>query len=169
MLAENVTSNERQHKEIYSTYGTKVLCSPVREDRQAIEPCSHEEADSRIVLHILDAANDGHEKILVRTGDTDVVVIIVSCLQNIPLKEIWVSFGVGKNHRYIAAHEIAASLGPRKGKALAMFHAFKGCDVTSFFSGKGKKLCGTLGLFSQKSPRHFCHQGMLQINCLRMH
>ena len=75
-------------------------------------------------MHVPDAASYGQEKVLVRTGDTDVVVIIVSCLQTIPLKEIKISFGVGKNLRYIAALEIATSLGPRKAKTLAIFHAF---------------------------------------------
>ena len=91
-----------------------------RKDRQAIEPWSHEEVDSRIILHILDAVNNGHEKGLAGTDDTDVVVIIVSCLQNIALKEKWISFDVGKNHSYIAVHEIAAPLGPSKAKALAV-------------------------------------------------
>ena len=36
-------------------------------------------------------------------------------------------------------HEIACKLGPRKSKALGFFHAFTGCDVTSFFAGKGKR------------------------------
>ena len=45
-----------------------------------------------------DAAHDGHEEIMVKTADTDVVVIIVSMLHNIPASEIWISFGVGKHH-----------------------------------------------------------------------
>ena len=76
---------------------------------------------------------------VVRTADTDVVVIIVPSLQNIPVTEVWISFVVAKYHRYFAAHEIAANLGPYKAKALAVLHAFTGCDVTSVFAGRGKK------------------------------
>ena len=38
----------------------------------------------------------------------------------------------------IVTHEFAATNGPQKTKALAMFHAFTGCEVTSFLAGKGK-------------------------------
>ncbi|KAG0719155.1 hypothetical protein GWK47_051077 [Chionoecetes opilio] len=54
--------------------------------------------------------------------------------------ELWVAFGTGKNYRYIAAHEIASSLGPEKTCALfPKFHAITGCDTVSAFVGHGKK------------------------------
>ena len=37
-------------------------------------------------------------------------------------REVWISFGVGKHHRYIAAHTIAATLGPTKVPALAVLN-----------------------------------------------
>ena len=54
-------------------------------------------------------------------------------------REVWISFGVRKHHRYIAAHTIAATLGPNKAPALTVFHAFTGSDTTSFFAGIGKR------------------------------
>lgn len=139
LLAEEVTSTEFQGKEVHSTYGSQVLSTPQREDKGQIEPCSHEEADTRLILHLWDAAHEGHVNVMVKTSDTDVVVLILSKLHNIPVGEVWISFGVGKHHRYIASHDIAATLGPAKAPAMAMFHAFTGCDTTSFFAGKGKK------------------------------
>ena len=53
--------------------------------------------------------------------------------------ELWVAFGTGKNYRYIAAHEIASSLGPEKTCALPMCHAITGCDTVSAFVGHVKK------------------------------
>ena len=41
---------------------------------------------------------------------------------------------------YISAHKIAESLGEEKSRSLALFHALTGCDVTSFFAGKSKKI-----------------------------
>ncbi|WAQ99043.1 hypothetical protein MAR_023416 [Mya arenaria] len=77
---------------------------------------------------------------MIRTCDTDVVVIILSTLTSIPLAhEVWISFGVGSHHRYIAAHTITATLGPSKTPALAVFHAFTGSDTTSFCAGIGKR------------------------------
>lgn len=71
---------------------------------------------------------------MIRTVDTDVVVLAVSCwfmLAESNLVKVWVSFGVGKHHRYLAIHEIANALGPIKSKAFLMFHAFTGCDTVS--------------------------------------
>jgi hypothetical protein len=56
-----------------------------------------------------------------------------------PVDEIWVAFGRTKHLKSIPVHDIAATLGPHKSKALAVFHAFTGCYVTSFFFGRGKK------------------------------
>ena len=116
-----------------------MLASPMRADNSRIEPCSHEEADTRMMLHIKDAAHDKHEKIMVRTADTDVVVLVLSILHRIHVKEAWIYFGVGRHHMYIPAHAIAAALGQPRAAALAMFHAFTGSDTMSFFAGKGKK------------------------------
>ena len=76
------------------------------------------------MLHITDAAERGFNKILVRTVDTDVVVLAVATVQEIGIIEIWVAFGTGKDLRYVPAHEISASLGPRKSLALPVFSCF---------------------------------------------
>ena len=99
LLAEEATGRDLPQKQVFSTYGNKVLSAPRRGDKVQIEPCSHEEADTRLVLHLLDAAHAGHEKIMIRTCDTDVVVIILSKLASIQMaREVWISFGVGKHH-----------------------------------------------------------------------
>lgn len=75
---------------------------------------------------------------MIRTVDTDVVVLAIALCLPIHASELWISFGVGDNFKYIPVHTIAGSLGPKCG-ALPMFHAFSGCDNTSSFAGKGKK------------------------------
>ena len=47
-------------------------------DLSALAPSNHEEADTRIFVHVADAAKQGHRSIVVRTNDSDVVVIAVS-------------------------------------------------------------------------------------------
>ena len=42
-----------------------------------MDDCNHEEADTRIMVHIRHALEQGAETVLVRTVDTDVVVILV--------------------------------------------------------------------------------------------
>lgn len=45
--------------------------------------CNHEEADTRIVVHMRHALERGAESVLVRTVDTDVVVILVGKLHDL--------------------------------------------------------------------------------------
>ena len=81
----------------------------------------------------------GHRRIMLRTVDTDVVVLAVSTVVSMENTQLWIAFGTGKHLRYIPAHEIATSLGAEKAQTLPMFHAFTGCDTVSSFAGKGKK------------------------------
>ena len=104
-----------------------------------LAPCTHEEADTRILFHLEDNVRQGHNKVSIRTVDTDVVVLAVTSAQRLNISELWVAFGTGKNFRFIAAHEIASELGPDRCVALPMFHAFTGCDTVSCFDGRGKK------------------------------
>ena len=68
------------------------------------------------------------------------MVLAVSVAQELlPEYEPWLAFGTGKCFRYLAAHEIAAGLGPEKAQALPMFHALTGCDTASTFAGHGKE------------------------------
>lgn len=103
----------------------------------------HEEADSRISLHVHDTLRKGATSILVRTVDTDVVVNLVEffyCLSNqYPDLDLWVGFGTGRHFRYYHINSVCLELGENKCEALPFFHAFTGCDVTSQFNGKGKK------------------------------
>ena len=138
LLAQEVRSIEAAGKDVYSTYGNQVVSNTTRENLEDLQPCNHEEADTRIFLHVLDAVKQ-HRRIMIRTIDTDVFVLAVSQMQTIPQKEVWLAFGMGKLFRYYPIHEIARSLGPQKSLALPVFHAFTGCDTVSFFAGKGKK------------------------------
>lgn len=125
-------------KELVLTDGPGVTCIPMR-DTSALAPCNHEEADTRMMVHIADITNRGYSTILVRSVDTDVVVLAVATVAKIEISELWIAFGTAKDFRYIAAHEIANSLGPIKSVVLPVFHALTGCDTTSSFAQIGKK------------------------------
>ncbi len=127
-------------KELVITEGDDVLSKPPLQDTAALAPCNQEEADSRMMLHAAHAAYNGHKKILIRTVDTDVVVLAVALARTLEEEaEVWVSFGTGKAYRFLAAHEMARALGPEKAQALPMFHALTGCDTVSCFAGHGKR------------------------------
>ena len=94
-----------------------------------LEPCSHEEADTRLMLHDFDATLCGHRRIQIRNNDTDVVELAISVASSISVDELWIAYGTGKHLRNISAHSIAASLGREKASALPMFHCITGCDT----------------------------------------
>ena len=119
--------------------GSHALCSKEDVDLSQLTPCSQEEADTRMFLHAHDAVRKGCSSVMLRTGDTDVLVIAVGLFYDMGIEELWLAFGTGSSYRYIAAHEIATALMPRKAHALLAFNAVTGCDVTSAFNGRGKK------------------------------
>ena len=138
-IAKSLTEKSYEAgKQLVTTIGDKVQCCP-GEAKDTLQPCSHEEADTRVILHADDCARSGLYKVLIRTTDTDVVVLGIGHFHKMAVTELWIAFGCGKNFRCIAAHDIANFLGPGKARALLAFHAFTGCDTVSFFAGRGKK------------------------------
>ena len=125
----------------------------------------HEEADTRIVLHVHDSLERGSRKIMIRTVDTDVIVILIghfySIVDHYPDADLWVAFGTGKHFRYYHLNTICGCLGRKQSRCLPPFHAFTGCDSTSSFYGKTKKKQhGLPGAFIQRSLK-------LLSSCLR--
>ena len=108
-------------------------------DLESLMPCNIEEADERMFVHVKHAVRQ-HPRILIKTVDSDVVVIAVGMIKRVQgILELWIEFGVGKHLKYIPVHELANSLGPQVSTAFLFFHAFSGSDTTSSFNGKGKK------------------------------
>ncbi len=46
-------------KQIVATSGSGVLCIPPTQDTGNLAPCDHEEADTRMFVHVADAVNKG--------------------------------------------------------------------------------------------------------------
>ena len=119
---------------------TTVVTSRGSSDMQR---CNHEEADTRIALHVQHALAKGCKQVFVRTVDTDVLIIFIGLFHDMiascPSAAIWIGLGMGKYVQYISVNSTCAFLGPETSRALPMFHSFTGCDTTSCFFGKGKK------------------------------
>uniref|UniRef100_K1Q7J6 Uncharacterized protein n=1 Tax=Magallana gigas TaxID=29159 RepID=K1Q7J6_MAGGI len=84
---------------------------------------------------------EGHECVMIRTVDTDVVVIAISCFKKIEqIKELWIAFRVGFFLGTCQSTILPMNaLGPQKSHGPLFFHAFTGCDQVSSFGNKGKK------------------------------
>ena len=76
---------------------TKEVLSNTPVDRSSLEPCNHEETDTRIFVHVYDAARMGQQTVVVRTVGTDVVVIAVGLYFSLEVPNLWIDFGSGKN------------------------------------------------------------------------
>ena len=111
---------------------------------EELSPCDHEEADSRMILHVDDILITARS-VVVRTVDTDVLVLAIAASTRHKNKEIWVSFGTGSNKKILSAHDIKEAIGTVKAVALPVFHAITGCDTVSAFRSIGKKLLGKGG------------------------
>ena len=57
-----------------------------------------------MLLHAVHTARHGHTKGVLRTMDTDVLVLAISQMQNLNLSELWLEFGVGKHYHVIPVH-----------------------------------------------------------------
>ena len=129
-----------EDKEIYITSDEYVISSEGPSD---IQRCDHEEADTRIAVHVLHALNKGYNRVFIRTVDTDVVVILIGLSPDFiamhPSTSIWIGLGMGKYLQNINVHAICASFGPETFRTLPIFHSFTGCDSNSCFFDKGKK------------------------------
>lgn len=113
LLTERLSTLATPDKELYATDGEMVKTNNSKRcDLTALQPCSHEEADTRLMVHAADAAKEGHSRIMIRTVDTDVVVLAVASFGQIDeLDELWISLGTGKHHQYVPVHEIVNVLG----------------------------------------------------------
>ena len=78
-----------------------------------------------MIVHLAHASSI-HKKRMIKTVDTDVVVLAVTAVVIHNLEELWVAFGTGVHFRYIPAHQVAAALGPSRSKCLPVFHGLTG-------------------------------------------
>ena len=102
-----------------------------------------EEADNRIVWHVMDMLECGVSKISVRTKDSDVVVILLSYMSRFlevnPNIEMYVDFNSGDSRKNISLNDCHQVLGNDLCLALPFFHCFSGADATSAFYKMTKK------------------------------
>ena len=115
-LADQTVQHAVPNKTIVTTLKECVLSS-LTDSTNNLQPCSHKEADTRTFIHAFDAVEQGHSKIMIRTVDTDVVILVIRAFLIInkrcekSIRELWNAFGTGKHFRYIPCHKLAGQLG----------------------------------------------------------
>ena len=89
-------------KQLYSTKDTVIVTNITNYLPSQLTHCNHEEADTKIFVHVTELVLEVHKLVLVDTIYTDVVVIAIFCfnkLSQFKFKKLWIEFGVGINRR----------------------------------------------------------------------
>ena len=94
---------------------------------------SQEEADTKLLLHAIDATTSGATSIDVISPDTDVFVLALRRFPELCQNTSFVT-GRGQRHCKILLRPIVQPLGPARIVALPGFHAWSGADITGSFA-----------------------------------
>ena len=70
---------------------------------------NHKEADTRLILHLCEAVNEGYEIVLVISRDTDVLLLLVHFMPTKPV-EVWMISGTAKSRKCYPVPEASQRL-----------------------------------------------------------
>jgi hypothetical protein len=113
------------------------------ENNKVQELCSnHEEADTKLLLHAKHAADTGSRTVVIKSNDTDVMVICIASSSKLSCR-LLLSTGSANNPHFVEINNVASNLGTDMCDAMIGFHAFTGCDQVSGFVGSAKNKART--------------------------
>ncbi|KAG0716309.1 hypothetical protein GWK47_009996 [Chionoecetes opilio] len=125
-------------KELYVT--CEQLCFKITKEQWEEAPelkSSQEEADTRLLLHALHAAESGYKSVIITAEDTDVMVLCLGMCHKIP-SHLFQKCGTKNRTRFLDITTLSRTLGGSVCDSLIRMHAFTGCDTVSAFAGRGK-------------------------------
>ena len=102
---------------------------------ESIGNSDQEEADTRLILHAILAAEGGAKSIVINSPDTDVLMLLLHHRPRIHADRLY--FYAGK--RFIPVHIIYSILNEPQKNIMLEVYCLTGCDTTSFFYFQGKK------------------------------
>lgn len=128
------------------TLRDSILCSSNNERMDlsdiSIVSCQSEEADQRLIRHSLNCLTDSNEyrNIVVRTIDTDVLILLISYISEYfhLCRNVSIYAEMINSNKVYDVIAMVTSLGRETCMALPFFYAFTGCDTVSSFYLKGK-------------------------------
>ena len=108
LAAEPIEQALNNFKQLVATKDTVIVTNIANYLPSKLTPCNHEVADTRIFVHVKELVLKGHKVVLVDTVDTDVVVIVISCFNELTQfgsEKLWIEFGVGINKQWMRIHD----------------------------------------------------------------
>ena len=90
-----------QGKHLFTTLLGDCACSLPDADVGAVAPCTQEEADTRLFLHVAATTVAGNCRVIVRTSDSNVAVLGISSFVALvqQIDELWIAFGMRHPYR----------------------------------------------------------------------
>ena len=165
-LADSGTAIQLPGVEVITTSCVDVV-SPCPVETEGLAACNHEEADTRIFIHVKHASTRGLKKVLIRTVDTDVVVLAIAYAKHLALQELWIAFGVGNHFRYLPIHKITTSLTEQQCEALPFFMLTQGVILSYTLREKERRQLSKRGSQILKSMKSFVSYHLLEIQSLK--
>ena len=98
----------------------------------------HEEADTRMIVHAVDAIAKGFKRVLVHSRDTYVFLMMIHFLGDLSA-DVWMVSGTARQRKNYPISKIALQLPKEVVANILGYHSLTGCDTTSAFSGRGKR------------------------------
>ena len=134
-LAEKMLEKAHaQEKHMVVAWGSE--CGATHRNMSHLQS-DQEEADTKLLLHAVDATTCGASSITIHSPDTDVFVLALRRYPELCKDTNFVT-GTGERRRIVPLKPIYEALGTNKAAALPAFHAISGADNTGSFAGKGK-------------------------------
>ena len=99
--------------------------------------CTHEEADTRMLLHALHCGTTGSRAVVIVSEDTDIFILCISFASHVPCP-MYAKCGSKTRTQYFDVQKLVQMLGAEQCCALPGLHAFTGYDTVSAFAGRGK-------------------------------
>ena len=126
-----------------ATKNEKLLTNLEADLSEIVMPdCHHPEADTRIVLHVLNCIENGVDEVYVRSNDTNVVVLLVGYMPNFleinSSAKIVAQCGVGLKTYSLSINTLAEYVRKEGCKELSFLHSLSGCDSPRVFFMSGK-------------------------------
>ena len=104
---------------------------------------NHEEADTRMLLHVAYQARHNAKRVIVVSPDTDVFVLLVYHFSHMGVSEVFFKTGRKSTHadltRFIPIHNVICKLNEEQTNILLSVYALTGCDTCCALFGIGKK------------------------------
>ena len=100
-----------------------------------------EEADQKLVRHMVQCVKNGVKNVVIRTIDTDVLISLLAYRHfagNFDSSSVYAWLATGKSPTFYDINKLAVHFGEKTCQALPFFYTFTGCDTVSSFFNQGK-------------------------------